>query len=322
MEYNPMFDLPSAVRTVSSNKWKVLAVAAAVYSMFVAAYFRITPRYTSLAKWISLPETPSLPGLQGFGSLLGANIASSSDDFANYEDIINSTEFLTPLLDKKVFVMATGDSALVRDALNKKIYLKKDQKPEDPADSLARKVSLIGKLRSSINFVSRSPVYQLRINTWDPGLSKSLNTRFIERAEEYNSKERQGKSKRKRRFLEEQLEAFKTALRKSEDNLVDFQQKNIAVQNPALLIQRERLVREVTVNGQLVLEFRKQFELTRADEDNEAVVISVIESPSYAFSKSFPTRGVFLGGGLFSSIVIGIAAFLCLDFIRRLWARI
>ncbi len=317
MQNESMVDIAWIAKVLARNRVKLLGLAGIFYALFVAAYFKITPKYTSLTKWISLPESPSLPGLQGFGSLLGANIAASSDDFANYDDIINSTAFLGPILDRKVYLSSTGDSVVLADAIDKKSFMKKKSRSAENEIKMALRVELLAKLRSSINFVSRSPVYQIRLMTWDPGLSQSLNQRIIDRAEEYNSNERQGKSKRKRRFLGEQLEAFKVALRKSEDNLVDFQQKNIAVQNPSLLIQRERLAREVAINSQLVLEFRKQFELTRADEDNEAVQISVIEAPSFAYSRTFPTKGLFFGGGLFSSLILAGAFLLGMEFFKK-----
>lgn len=310
-----MIDFVEVFGRLWKHRLQALLLSLVFFAGCVLLYFRATPQYMSMSKWISVSQDPSASSLQRFSSFLGGGGISSQDDFTNYKDIIISSEFLKPLLKSKVLLEDSPDSAVLGDVLWNRLYAKADPegkalKPDDPEVI----VGMTGEMKRWINFVSRSPVYQLRITTWDPRLAQSFNAGIIERAIEYNLNERLGLSKRKRKYLETQLEAFKAALLASESRLLAFETKNFSAQSPALVMERSRLMREIEINSKLVMEFRTEHELARAEEDKEAVQISTIEKPSYSSSKTFPGKRLFLGGGLFSSLILGCLAVLMYDF--------
>ena len=59
---------------------------------------------------------------------------------------------------------------------------------------------------------------------------------------------------------------MKQDLTKAENRLKEFREKNRQVLSPQLLLEQERLIRDVQINATIYTERRKQFELVKIEE--------------------------------------------------------
>ena len=84
----------------------------------------------------------------------------------------------------------------------------------------------------------------------------------------------------------------KEDLTKSENVLKEFREKNRQVLSPQLLLEQERLIRDVQINATIYTELRKQFELVKIEEVKNIPVINVMDSARAPAKKDKPKRAI------------------------------
>ena len=84
---------------------------------------------------------------------------------------------------------------------------------------------------------------------------------------------------------------MKQDLTKSENSLKEFREKNRQVLSPNLLLEQERLIRDVQINSTIYTELRKQFELVKIEEVKNIPVINVMD-PARAPGKKISRKGL------------------------------
>ena len=82
----------------------------------------------------------------------------------------------------------------------------------------------------------------------------------------------------------------KQDLTKAENRLKEFREKNRQVLSPQLLLEQERLIRDVQINATIYTELRKQFELVKIEEVKNIPVINVMDAARAPAKKDKPKR--------------------------------
>ena len=93
----------------------------------------------------------------------------------------------------------------------------------------------------------------------------------------------------------------KQDLTKAENTLKEFREKNRQVLSPQLLLEQERLIRDVQINAVVYTELRKQFELVKIEEVKNIPVINVMDPARAPARKDKPKRAVIVLTVLFLS---------------------
>ena len=71
---------------------------------------------------------------------------------------------------------------------------------------------------------------------------------------------------------------MKQDLTKAENRLKEFREKNRQVLSPQLLLEQERLIRDVQINATIYTELRKQFELVKIEEVKNIPIINIMDT--------------------------------------------
>tara|TARA_B100000965_G_C18986398_1_gene496318 strand:- start:97 stop:495 length:399 start_codon:yes stop_codon:yes gene_type:complete len=126
------------------------------------------------------------------------------------------------------------------------------------------------------------------------------------------------KATNNRKFIEERLGKAKDDLFLSEERWSVFQKNHsIADDNPDVLLQKGRLLRNIEVNQQVYITLRQQYELNKIEELKERPVINVLDTAEIATEKSKPLRTlIVLGSTLIAFILAGFFMY-CFDGIRK-----
>ena len=96
---------------------------------------------------------------------------------------------------------------------------------------------------------------------------------------------------------------MKQDLTKSENALKEFREKNRQVLSPQLLLEQERLIRDVQINATIYTELRKQFELVKIEEVKNIPVINVMDSARAPAKKDKPKRAIIVLSVFFLSFL-------------------
>ena len=96
---------------------------------------------------------------------------------------------------------------------------------------------------------------------------------------------------------------MKQDLTKAENRLKEFREKNRQVLSPQILLEQERLIRDVQINASIYTELRKQYEIVKIEEVKNIPVINVLDSARTPAKKNKPNRIMLVLSTIFISIV-------------------
>tara|TARA_A100001015_G_C14523310_1_gene531246 strand:- start:173 stop:580 length:408 start_codon:yes stop_codon:yes gene_type:complete len=104
-------------------------------------------------------------------------------------------------------------------------------------------------------------------------------------------------------FIEKRIIDIENQLVKEEEKLKNFRQKNRNISSsPALLLEEERLIREIGVSNSIFQSLKLEFEKSKIEESRLATVLEILDPPESPLRpvNIKPTRIYFL------SIFLGI----------------
>ena len=102
------------------------------------------------------------------------------------------------------------------------------------------------------------------------------------------------------------LEEVKRDLTSSENRLKEFRERNRQVFAPQLLLEQERLLRDITINGTLYSELRKQYELAKIEEIKNIPVLNVMDQARPNAMKDKPKRSTIVLSTFFLSFFAAV----------------
>ena len=77
----------------------------------------------------------------------------------------------------------------------------------------------------------------------------------------------------------------------AEDALKDFREKNrIILSSPALMLEQERLIRELEVKKQIYITLKTQMEMANIEEVQNSKTIRVLDHPEVPINRTSPQR--------------------------------
>jgi uncharacterized protein involved in exopolysaccharide biosynthesis len=259
--------------------------------------------------------------LSALAALAGLSVGNNSDDGSAYmEDIVKSRDFLSLLTSKEWFIADTNKIADTLSSITLEDFweMEIDSTMNDRESFL--QASIIGKMlkKKYIKYEHDKKTGVISITTQfeDPKLSYEFNAAMFEELNNTLMNKMHFKATENRKFIEERLLEIKGDLRRSEELLLNFQQRNRSWNDPSIQLQESRLMRAVTINQELVLQMQKQYELAKIEESKDMPLLDVIESPRRALSHSKPKTKIVLALGLAGGIFLGLVAALAFDLWR------
>ena len=277
-----LFTLGDLILVLSKNA-KIIIYSVISFFTFSLLYIMILdPIYSSTSKIMSSGGTSNLSNMAGLASQFGFEIPTNSNQSWVYEDVIKSKTVARRMLDLKYDTYEFGGQKSLL-----QILTYGNDSPEYEKDTLE-----IIAIDNFINMIDISrdretEIYTISINASEPTLAKDLNESLIQQIEEHQHSYNLLQTNKTRKFIESRIIETKGELVIAEEDLKNFRDRNRRIENsPALLLEQQRLQREVIVLTEVYTTLKQQLETTKIEEVKDADYVIVLDQPEIPLFKS------------------------------------
>lgn len=290
----------------------------ALLAVSVALFFALFGSYTARSTFVPQSSSGGLAGLIGLAAQFGTRLPgglgqdpTESIDF--YASVIRSPALLARVsLDTFSFAKSEKDSTVVRGTLAQLYGISGDTRQEELRNLIER---LQNRVAASVNRVNGTVVVSVKA-PW-PGMAQAVNRRLLVALNEFNLLRRRESAKAQREFLEERTIAASVELRRSEDSLRTFSERNRTYSSdPALALEAARLSRAIEMRQAVYTTLLQSLEQSRLEEVRNTPLITVLDEPElYAKRSRSP---VLMGAAAFAvSGGLAITAVFLLQFLAN-----
>ncbi|MBN2070005.1 MAG: hypothetical protein JW814_01005 [Candidatus Krumholzibacteriota bacterium] len=268
------------------------AVIGSILSLAVA--FLLPRTYTSES--VILPSGQTGP-LGALGSTLnmidiGMNIELPANSSYLFPTILESTEIRKRILRSNI--TRSGTTAPVFRFIG-------SGRAGGGEKSLARITSIIHDKKTGI--------LRVRVTTKDPELSFLIASQYPRVLEEFNDEKRKAKASFDCDFIDNELERAGRDLFLSEEVLSRFEKNNrhcFTTTNPEIRLEHDRLLRDLHVREDFLIDLVKKRELADIDRLRETAIVRILDRPNLPRIKSGPPRKMIAMAGGCISLLIGL----------------
>jgi len=263
---------------------------------------------------VLLPENKSgsLGGLAGLASQFGVNVPSGAQaDLSSpslYPELLRSRTFAEKILDKEFYLDEYGKKLPLLSILTHG-----DKPPKYGRDTLVTEaVELLNEEYLSFDQDPKSTFSVIKVTAPEPRFAKELADVVLAELEALNRYFKSETVSEKNTFIENRISSVEGDLEASELALKDFNERNRQISSPALLLEQERLDRDVEVQKGIYLTLKQQLELVKIEEVQETSVVQILDTPQIALGPSNKNLklNVLLAG------ILGLGLGMMLGFIR------
>ncbi len=278
-----------------------------LFLSFTYHQFIIKPVYESKATFILQGSS------QNAGSIISTTLGLSR---SNSKDL-SSVELIPEILRSRTFSEKILERNFYSKEHNKELSLLSilthgTKEPLLGKDTLI--VEAMQSLEGLINFEDdpNSAFKTLSVVSSDPFFSRDLAKAALEELEKVNRFFKNQSIREKTKFIENRIQSVQADLEYSEQILKEFREKNRQISSPALMLEQERLSRDVEIQKGIFLTLKQQLELEKIEEVGKSSIFQVLDKPLV------PTYG--FGSGLIKkmmySLILGIFLGLFFAFFR------
>ena len=303
-------DFVSIVSMLWSSKNDLVRGTSVVTLITILLAILLQNEYRSTA--IILPEKEkgkiaNLGGLTDLASLAGINFGSEASVAKLYPVILKSEAVLQDV------IYGRFQTERFKDSVNLIQYWKIDE-PTPPRNYEAALKRLREDLEVSLDV--KTNVVTVSILTTDSHLSADVVNKVAWNLDKFMRTKRTTSASEQRKWIESRLLEVSDDLQKSEDKLKDFRQQNRRVaDSPLLLLEQERLIRDLQINTTIYVELKKQHELSKIEEIKDIPIINIMDEGRPAAMKERPKRmNLILFGILFGFFGSAVFVYLRVQF--------
>jgi len=272
-------------KAIQDNLMLFIFIPILIVGISLSRVIKMDPIYIAEAKII--PAMSGKPGSGGQLQSIAANFGFSTGGSASgnitsanlFPEVIKSRRLARTLLKRKFDTDRYGKEV---DLLSIMHGDKKSQKDEaDIKDA-------VNNLIDNIKVISRapqSPLIIIKVSTFEPQLSADLASVLVEELNKLQKFFKNSKISEKKSFIAGRIVDVEKQLTKAEENLKIFRESNRSIiQSPSLMLEQERLLREVSTLMQIYLTLKSQYELVQIelfDGSNMVEILDEAEAPLY-----------------------------------------
>ena len=272
-----------------------VTVLAVIVSLLLPEYYRSTATL--------LPETEkgklsALGGISDLAALAGVSVGGEVSLAKLYPTIIKSEAVL------KNVIYARYSTKKFREPVDLIQYWEIEEKTPERSYEVA-----LNNLRDGldVSLDNRTSVVTISILTREPQLSADIVNNITKELDRFIRTKRTTNASEQRKWIEGRLVEVKVDLEKSENRLKEFREKNRRVSDsPQLLLEQERLIREVTINSTIYTELKKQQEIVKIEEIKNIPIINVMDDGRAAAKKEKPKRATMVLVSFFLSMAASV----------------
>ena len=274
----------------------ILCTLTIIYVMFIA-----TPIYTSTTKIMS-SSRGSLTQAAGLAAQFGLNMSTNqSESNWNYTEIIKSRTLARAILKRKFDTEEFGPQKFLSQ------ILAGDDKSEYGQETL--EIMAVETLLEMIDVSEsiKTAVYTINIYASEAKLAAEINKVLIEELDIHQQEYNKAKVSEARQFIEERIVDTERELMAIEEDLKDFMDRNRRIENsPLLLLEQQRLSREVGVMTGVFTTLKQQLETTKIEEVKKSDFVLMLDPPEVPLTRSKPNKRLMVIMAGFFGIGLGI----------------
>jgi uncharacterized protein involved in exopolysaccharide biosynthesis len=305
-------DLMGYLAVLRRKAWLIAAFGLVAFGLSIGIAITQKRKWVSVSRLLPSESKSETSGLAGLAALAGINMPQQTSFETFYNDIIMSHGFLDTIIQMK-----WKTSKGMEQSLAEAYQIKVDTTlPGAGGIFLQRMHDFIRKKKIIVFEREPTGLMTLTCTTLDPQLSYELNAFLLARLDEFNRVKKKSRASEKKVIVEERLKEVEQGLRESEERLQHFREKNISVSTPSLILEQQRLIREVEVNGALYQELRKQFEISKIEIVDNTQFLNVLENPIVPTLPAQSTRRKLVLISTLFGLFLGVAVALGLDKLR------
>ena len=280
--------------------------------VLTAGSFLIANKYAATA--VILPDVDVLSAAQKLGSLqdiassVGLNLGVTSPSQL-YPDILVSETILIPVIRRQY---GGGDLRAPEDLIRFWGF-----SADDSLLSLERCLRRLREHVLSVDVNKKTGILALTVETSNPYLSSDVANEMVYQLDRYQRNFRRTNASEQRKFLDQRLGEVDGDLKNAEEHLKNFREKNRRVlDSPQLLLEQDRMEREVMLNSTLFVELKKQYELVKLDEIKNTPVVQVLDPARPPAEKTSPKRSVIFVLSALLAAVLSSAYWILSEYVR------
>jgi len=261
--------------------------------LIVIVFFIIPLEYTSGVS--ILPSAASfsqgmLGNLGSLGKIAGIDIGAGSK--AQSQEIYMGIIFSRRLLDQVIYHQYEFEEDRELRKQNLVEYFELDDLEQREISEKMLKAMREGVVAVNIN--QDNDILYLDVTTENPFLSAAVADKIVEILNKIVKTEVQKEYRQKLTYLEDRLNGIEDSLVIAEKELMIFLETNTDPTLPAFQVEQLRLQRNLRLQTELLIEFRKQLEMFIADNMVNLADIKVLDQAYPPYRKSRPKRALLL----------------------------
>ena len=296
---------------------KIVIITPIILCLFMIVYvlYFAETIYISDSKIMSSSNVGTASQASGIAAQFGIKFpTNASEPNWVYEDIIKSRTLAKAVLKDR---FDTDKFGLQKTLLQ--ILTHGNEQPKTSIDTLESLA--IEKFIGMIDVIEdiKTGIITLYVSSFEPRLSSEISKRLIEQLDNHQRNYNKQKTSDTRKFIEERIVDTEKELMSSEEDLKIFRDRNRRIENsPALQLEQQRLIREVTVLTGVFTTLKQQLETTKIEEVKESDYVVILDAPNVPLWRSKPKKKLLvLLTGLFG-IGLGLVLALIRDYMLNI----
>ena len=171
----------------------------------------------------------------------------------------------------------------------------------------------------SVNIDEETQLVTITVLMPEPRLAANIGNYLTTLVENYVQNEQKTSTRQNLQYIEKRLETVKQELRKAEEELQLFEERNRQwQQSPVLRMEHSRLQRRVTIKQEVYLTLQQEREMAEIELVKETPVINVLDEAVSPVLRAKPKRKLIVIVGVFAGFFLS----LLLVVIRYVWLYI
>lgn len=282
------------VKLISKNLI-ILFITPLIFMSITAFYvvFISKPIYQSEATILPADQNANgaVSQLDGIAMQYGLKTSDNSGvDFTSarlYPHLIKSRTLLKKLLNRKFETKMFGPNQ----TLLKIITYGEGPTPKNLDSYIKDGSSKLKNSMISVVEIPQSPLLKIICNATEPKLAADLTSAVIDELDKIHKRHKLSVLNDKKIYIESRMSDILKGLTKEEENLKEFREQNRLISSsPALLLEQERLIRELEVLNQVYITLRRESEISQIEEVENSKSINILDAPEIPINRISPKR--------------------------------
>jgi len=280
----------------------ITVIIAVIYVLFIAK-----PVYTSEAKILLAGSENYKSSLMGLASQFGFSLPSSSGEVTylspeNLPEILMSRTLTRSILFSKFESIDYNEPRPYFDILFDESIIAES----DSNELIDQGINYISDRVIGVKQIVNTNIFIILANTPEPLLSAQVANRIMLELEDLQSEFSQNELGNQKVFVNARLSEVEAELYKAESRLKLFREQNLQINlSPTLMLEQERLLRDIEIQTQLYISLKQQSEQIKIEENKNGSYLKIIDEPNIPYQRSKPKRKLIVLLAGFTGIILG-----------------